>query len=112
MTSKENIEKLRKDIEMDMLDYNSLVIFDSIMQDLEILNNKSCNDDETIRLLIKKNINPLVFKEYMGRYGDSAVEIDKFRKFWNNLCRNKDEELDLVDFLLVRDRIKKLGENL
>lgn len=112
MTTKENIEKLRKDIEMDMLDHTSLVIFESMVHDLETLNNKSCNDDDTIRLLIKKNINPLVFKEYMDRYGDSVVEIDKFRKFWNNLCRNKDEELDSIDFLLVRDRIKKLGENL
>jgi len=35
MTSKEDIEKLRKDIEMDMLDDSSLAIYDSIIVDLE-----------------------------------------------------------------------------
>lgn len=63
------------------------------------------NTEFMLKLLIKKNVNPATFKQYMEKFGEN---LDSFFKVWNSLARNKDEELTMVEFLLIRDRIKEL----
>lgn len=86
MTSKEDIEKLRKDIEMDMLDDSSLAIYDSIIADLESFQKTTKKNPRELKRF-KIDLQPMKSK-CNTHYSNHLVNYISFNiKSWANWDR-------------------------
>lgn len=86
MTSKEDIEKLRKDIEMDMLDDSSLAIYDSIIVDLESFQKTAKKNPRELKRF-KIELQPMRKKQNV-HYSNHIINYVSFNiKCWANWNR-------------------------
>ena len=86
MTSKEDIEKLRKDIEMDMLDDSSLAIYDSIIADLESFQKTAKKNPRELKRF-KIELQPMMKKQNV-HYSNHIINYVSFNiRCWVNWDR-------------------------